>query len=126
MSTTIMVVDDDPSIVHMMKENLSYAGYQVLEAYDGETAVRLAKTTRPQLILMDLNMPGIGGVEAFRQLRAVPETNKIPVLFLTGEGAGTLPPELSHEPAVGALPKTLELEQLNKRIAAILVPRAKP
>jgi DNA-binding response OmpR family regulator len=120
MSITIMVVDDDPSIVHMMKENLSYAGYQVLEAYDGETAVRVAKATRPQLILMDLNMPGIGGVEAFRQLRAVPETCKIPVLFLTGEASVTLPPELSNEPAVGALPKTLELDQLNKRIAAIV------
>jgi DNA-binding response OmpR family regulator len=120
MSITIMVVDDDPSIVHMMKENLSYAGYQVLEAYDGETAVRVAKATRPQLILMDLNMPGISGVEAFRQLRAVPETSKIPVLFLTGEASVTLPPELSNEPAVGALPKTLELDQLNKRIAAIV------
>ena len=123
MSALIMVVDDDPSIVFMMKENLSSVGYRVVEGYDGETAVRLALTAHPELILMDLHMPGISGLEAFRQLRSNPATMGIPVLFLTGDGSVTLPPELAHEPATDSLPKTLPLEDLNKRIARMLAAR---
>jgi CheY-like chemotaxis protein len=55
---TILVIDDDPTIVHMLREDLEAEGYRTLEGFDGQTAIQLAKGARPQLIIMDVNMPG--------------------------------------------------------------------
>ena len=113
MAAKILIVDDDASIVFMLKENLQGEGYQVLEGYDGQAALQLAQANRPDLIIMDMNMPGINGMQALERLRNQDQTRPIPILFLTGE-AGT--PEntgTKNGDRVGHLKKPIELERLN-------------
>ena len=66
----ILVVEDNPKNLKLVRDVLTYAGYEVIEATSGEDGVRLAHETVPDLILMDLQLPGIDGAEALRQIRA--------------------------------------------------------
>ena len=120
MLKTILVVDDDPSIVHLLKEDLEMEGYRVVEGYDGQMAVKLARTTKPNLIIMDVNMPLIGGIKAMEHLRGLPETQRIPILFLTGEASDRVAPHLDSEPCVAHVKKPIELEDLNSLVRQLL------
>lgn len=120
MSVKILIADDDPSIVMMMKENLSSEGYEVSEAFDGDSALANAKSLLPQLILLDMNMPGLSGRQVLETLRSSPETQSIPVIFLTGEAGGQIPEALKGLPRVGYIAKTTPLDELNSRIASFL------
>jgi CheY-like chemotaxis protein len=127
MSATILVIDDDPSIVHLLKESLQGEGYRVLEGYDGKMAMELATTSHPQLIIMDLNMPGVDGMKALEILRQNPATARIPVVFLTGESSGHLPAGLSALPLVSHLTKPIELDRLNSVVQKVLLtPGSRP
>jgi len=77
----ILVVEDNPKNLKLVRDVLSYAGYEVIEATSGEDGVRLAAESRPDLILMDLQLPGIDGAEALRQIRAI--ERRIPVVAVT-------------------------------------------
>jgi two-component system, sensor histidine kinase and response regulator len=79
----ILVVDDNPLNVEPLCDLLSAMGYRVDQALDGATALRLAKQNHPDLILLDIMMPGMNGFEVCRQLRMDPGTMKIPVVFVT-------------------------------------------
>lgn len=82
---TILVVDDMPSYRQALRRLLAGKGYAVLAAENGESAVLLAREQLPDLILLDVNMPGIDGYEACRRLKADAETSAIPVIFISGE-----------------------------------------
>ena len=82
---TIMTVDDSPSLRQMVSVVLQGAGYEVLEASDGSDALSKLKGREPHLILSDINMPNMDGLEFTRQLRATPEYKFIPVVLLTTE-----------------------------------------
>jgi len=77
----ILVVEDNPKNLKLVRDVLTYAGYEVIEATSGEDSVRLAAERGPDLILMDLQLPGIDGAEALRQIRAT-ET-AVPVVAVT-------------------------------------------
>ncbi|MGH7535684.1 MAG: response regulator [Gemmatimonadales bacterium] len=79
----ILLVEDSEMNRDMLSRRLERKGYQVILAVDGEEGVAKARTDTPDLILMDLSLPGIDGWEATRQLKAAPETQTIPVLALT-------------------------------------------
>lgn len=79
----ILVVEDNDRNLKLVRDVLQYAGYDVVEARTGEQGVALATADPPDLVLMDLQLPGIDGAEALRQLRAVPATADIPVVALT-------------------------------------------
>ncbi len=79
----VLVVDDDATIRAMETRILCEAGYDVVVAKDGRSALDLATETLPDLILLDVMMPGLSGLEVARLLRASPATKKIPVLFVT-------------------------------------------
>jgi CheY-like chemotaxis protein len=113
---TILVIDDDPSIVHLLKEDLVAEGYTVLEGYDGQMALQMARQSRPDLIVMDVNMPLINGLKALEFLRGLEATRNIPILFLTGEASGTVAPQLSAAPRVAHLKKPIDLEHLNSMV----------
>lgn len=83
MSARILVVDDDPEIVHLFTYALRRAGYQVEGALDGQTALEHARQAPPDLIILDVMMPGIDGYEVARQLRAEAATATIPIVMLT-------------------------------------------
>jgi len=80
---TILVVDDDKFNVALMRELCETAGYEVLEALDGDAAIEKAVSARPDLILLDIMMQGKDGFEVCRELRARPETVEIPVILVT-------------------------------------------
>ena len=84
----ILVVDDDPVIRRVLRERLVSAGFQVLEAADGAPGIALAKQERPVLILLDIMMPGQGGIETYHALRQEPATRDIPVIFLSALAQG--------------------------------------
>ena len=79
----ILVVDDEKKIRELLQLRLSSAGYQVIEAQNGEEGVEQAKEHLPDLILMDVMMPKMDGPEAVRCLEEDPATENIPVIFLT-------------------------------------------
>jgi DNA-binding response OmpR family regulator/DNA-binding CsgD family transcriptional regulator len=81
---TIMIVDDTPANLALLSDTLSEANYRVLVATDGLSALEQIDFLKPDIILMDVMMPGIDGFETCRRLKAEPMTANIPVLFMTG------------------------------------------
>ena len=69
MDATILVVDDEPQIRRVLRSTLSSHGYIILDAKTGEEAIEIAQKKKPDLVLLDVNMPGIGGIEACRAIR---------------------------------------------------------
>ena len=82
-SNKVLIVDDEPDILELLKYNLEKEGYEVKTASDGKKALAAAKTFLPELILMDIMMPNMDGVEACRQLREMPEMFNTYIIFLT-------------------------------------------
>ena len=79
----ILVVEDDEKSRKLVRDVLTFKGYEVIDAETGEEGVRLAQKRRPSLILMDIRLPGIDGIEALRQLRAEEATREIPIMAMT-------------------------------------------
>jgi len=79
----VLVVDDEEPILELLKYNLEKQGYDVRTATDGQVAVDVAKKFHPDLVLLDIMMPKVDGVEACRQLRAMPELVNTYIVFLT-------------------------------------------
>lgn len=78
----VLIVEDDDGIRETLKYNLAAAGYTVLEAADGATGVRTAQTGRPDLVLLDLMLPGLSGIEVCRALR---RSSRVPIIMLTAK-----------------------------------------
>jgi len=79
----ILIVEDNLKNLKLVRDTLQVKGYRTIEAGTGEEGVRLAREQRPALVLMDIQLPGISGVEAFHQLRGDPTTHAIPVIAVT-------------------------------------------
>ena len=82
----ILCVDDEPDILEILKYNLSNKGYQISTAKDGKIAVKKAKETNPNLIIMDIMMPNMDGIEACEILRSDESFNDTLIMFLTARG----------------------------------------
>lgn len=79
----ILIVDDSPTDVHVLKTMLERNGYETLAVADGEDGIAKAKGEKPDLILMDVVLPGISGFQATRQITKSPDTASIPVIIVT-------------------------------------------
>ena len=79
----ILIVEDNEKNLKLARDVLKFHGFRVIEAPDGETGVRLAGEQLPELILMDIQLPGIDGIEALRRIRADDRTKRIPAVALT-------------------------------------------
>jgi twitching motility two-component system response regulator PilH len=79
----IMIVDDSPTDAHLLQKMLEKNGYQTLTAGNGNEGIEVARLLRPDLILMDVVMPGLNGFQATRELSTNPETSSIPVIIVT-------------------------------------------
>ncbi|MFA6949823.1 MAG: response regulator transcription factor [Lentimicrobiaceae bacterium] len=82
----IMLVDDEPDVLEFLSYNLNKEGYYVLKAHNGREALELLKTEHPHLIILDVMMPGIDGIETCREIRAKPVFKDVIIVFLTARG----------------------------------------
>jgi two-component system phosphate regulon response regulator PhoB len=87
--TTILLVEDERDLLELLKYNLDRDGYQVLTAETGEAGLKQVRQNPPDLILLDLMLPAMDGLEVCRSLKARPETAHIPVIMLTARGEET-------------------------------------
>ncbi len=106
----ILVVDDNRDFCDSLKDILENQGYEALVAYDGETAVALARKERFDLILMDLVMPGMDGVEAIKEIRNM--MPGVPVIVITAFGEETIVEEAKHAGIDGKFGKPLDFVEL--------------
>jgi uncharacterized protein (TIGR02266 family) len=116
----ILVADDEPYVVLAIKEVLESLPASVLEAHDGEEALRVARTDRPDLILLDVKMPGLDGFQVAMALKKDPSTAKIPLVFFSALGA---PSEKIRGLELGAddyVAKPIDAEELKARVRTIL------
>lgn len=82
---TVLVVDDEPDVLLLCRVNLEFEGYQVIEAADGEEAMRMVREHRPDVILLDVMMPAMDGWQVLSALKEDPEAADIPVIMLTAK-----------------------------------------
>ena len=85
----ILIVEDNEKNRKLVRDVLAFKGYRLAEAETGEDGVRLARELRPALILMDIQLPGISGIEALRHIRADDSTRGIPVMAVTASAMST-------------------------------------
>ena len=83
MTKLILVVEDEEDNRRIMRDLFTSAGYEVIEAVTGEDGVTAAETHRPDLILMDIRLPGLDGYEATRQIKAIPALRETPIIVIT-------------------------------------------
>lgn len=86
---TILIVDDSPTETHVIKGIVEKGGYKVITADSGENGIAEATASKPDLILMDVVMPGLNGFQATRQLSRNPDTAEIPIIMVTTKGQET-------------------------------------
>jgi twitching motility two-component system response regulator PilH len=116
---TILVVDDSPTERYFLTDILRRHGYEVLNANSGEEGVAKAKCDRPDLILMDVVMPGLNGFQATRMLSRDDETRDIPVIMCTTKGQETDRIWGMRQGAVEYLVKPIDPEALIARIKSL-------
>ena len=81
----ILAVDDERHIVRLIQVNLERAGYQVITAYDGREALKKIEQEHPDLVVLDVMMPYMNGLETMKQIRSNPKTHSLPVIMLTAK-----------------------------------------
>jgi two-component system, chemotaxis family, chemotaxis protein CheY len=117
---SILVVDDSTTMRQMVSFTLTSAGHQVVEAVDGNDAVEAAKKGRFDLIISDVNMPGMNGLELVRNLRMIPEYKFIPVLMLTTESGQDIKQRGREVGATGWIVKPFSPEVLLATLKKVL------
>jgi DNA-binding response OmpR family regulator len=83
--STVLVVDDDPVILKLLEVNFEMEGFTVLTARDGEEGIEVARTDQPDLIVSDIMMPKVSGLELVTALKADPATSEIPIILLSAK-----------------------------------------
>jgi signal transduction histidine kinase/ActR/RegA family two-component response regulator len=121
----ILYIEDNPANLRLVQEIIAFrSGLRLLAAQDGHVGLVLAHTHRPALIVMDLNLPGMGGFEVLAQLRRDPDTARIPVIALS---ANAMPGDIERGLAAGFvryLTKPIDIELFNEAIDGVLAQRA--
>lgn len=120
MSKTILTVDDSVSIRQMVGFTLKQAGYTVLEAEDGVQGLEVAKANKADLVITDLNMPNMNGMDLIRNLRQESTYKFTPILMLTTESDDSKKSEGKQAGATGWIVKPFNPEQLLKVVAKVI------
>lgn len=95
----ILVVDDEPHIIRIIKLSLEKAGFQVISANSGEDGIEMVKHDHPDLVILDVMMPAMDGFQVCQHIRKLDEGQKIPILFLTARGQSD---DLEYARSIGA------------------------
>lgn len=120
MSKSILAVDDSTSMRQMVAFTLKGAGYEVTEAADGQQALDIAKTRSFDMVLSDVNMPIMDGIELIKNLRAMPSFKFTPILMLTTEAGTEKKMEGKSAGATGWIVKPFNPDQLLNTVNRVL------
>jgi two-component system cell cycle response regulator DivK len=120
MPIRILYVEDNPQNMRLVRKFLAMAGYDMIEAMNGLTGLALAVKEQPDLILMDLNLPDIDGLEAASRLKAQPELAHIPVIALTANAMHGDRERCLEAGCDGYIPKPITKSELLNTIAMLL------
>jgi twitching motility two-component system response regulator PilH len=115
----ILIVDDSPTERHVLNDMLTKAGYEVVTSDNGEDAILKAKSQKPDLILMDVVMPGLNGFQATRAISRDPETRAIPIILCTSKSQETDKIWGMRQGARDYIVKPVNRDELLEKIAAI-------
>jgi len=118
--TRILVIDDSPTIVALLKRMLQQNQYQVLEAFDAESGIEIARREVPDMIFLDIVLPGMDGFNALRTLRRDPATKDVPIIMISGNAQAT---EQFYVQRIGAddfMKKPFSRAEVFNRIEALL------
>lgn len=125
----ILLVDDDPNFREIWKNKLAYEGFEVIEAQNGEEALKILESTKPDLILLDILMPNINGAEVFLKIKENPELQNIKVIFITSMDEDSEDFELISQyhkklaeeiGAIDYLTKAADLDELINKVKSVL------
>jgi two-component system cell cycle response regulator DivK len=117
---SILLVEDNETIRHAFSILLEDSGYRVLQAGTGAEALEAAKREKPELVLMDLGLPDVNGLEVTRRLKADPETRAVVVIALTGRALAMDQAACMEAGCVGYLSKPIDSQQLLQKIPEFL------
>ncbi len=115
----ILIVDDSPTERHVLNDMLSKAGYEVVASDNGEDAIQKARKVRPDLILMDVVMPGLNGFQATRAIARDPDTRSIPIIICTSKSQETDKIWGMRQGARDYIVKPVSRDELLAKIAAL-------
>jgi len=118
--TTILIVEDNDKNMKLARDVLQAKGYATLEAVTGEDGVRVAREKLPQLVLMDIQLPGINGIEALRQLRADATTERIPVVAVTASVMASDRRQITDAGFDGYIGKPIQLKEFLDTVRRVL------
>jgi len=116
----VLLVEDNEKNMKLARDILRFKGYRVTEATTGEDAVASAATEPPDLVLMDIQLPGIDGIEAFRRIRSDPKTAKIPVVALTASVMAGDRERFDKAGFDGFIAKPIDVKQFPDQVASYL------
>lgn len=119
---TVLLVEDQIEFLGIQKMFLERHGYHVVWAADGAEAIRCAREFNPQIILMDLSLPRLDGLEATRELKRDPQTSRIPVVMLTAHTFGSAGRRAKEAGCVGFLGKPCEPERVLQEVMNVIGP----
>jgi two-component system chemotaxis response regulator CheY len=120
MAKSVLTVDDSITIRQMVKYSLESAGYEVVEAVDGQDGVNKAKSKTFDLILTDQNMPNMDGITLIKTLRAVPQYRSTPILMLTTEAGDAMKAQGKAAGATGWLVKPFDPAKLLELVKKVI------
>ena len=116
----ILVVEDNTKNLKLVRDVLQLAGFEIIEATTGEDGVELAAREHPDLVLMDLQLPGIDGTEALRQIREMPDVGQVPVLAVTAFVMDEDRQRASRAGFDGYVEKPINVRGLTDQVRALL------
>lgn len=120
-AVTVLLVEDTEDNRFMMRRLLEMTGYRVVEAMNGEEAVRLAETEMPGVILMDLSLPVIDGLAATRLIRKLPKCNNTPIIAVSAHDSSDFQSDALQAGCNSYITKPIDFNELEELIAKMLV-----
>lgn len=118
----IMIVEDNERNIKLLRDLLGARGYDTIEARSGEEAIALVRAERPDLVLMDIQLPGMDGVAALRELRSLRETAATPVIAVTAFAMKDDRERLLASGFDGYIEKPIDIRELPVQLSAFLAP----
>ena len=120
-STHILLIDDDQLMLRVFSSGLAHAGFEVMQAHEGNEGREMARRLQPDLILLDLHMPLMGGVEVLSHLKDEEPTKNIPVVIFSNEDLSIeAETNLKELGAVGYIYKSMPMEEVVEKVRAVL------